>query len=307
MQDSMAQPGVHAFPGAMPAWKPLVGTVSAVILAALFLLAGVWKITDPIRASASLSQALVPRLFSLPLAIMLGISETVAGVMLLVPRFRRWGAWLSGALLVAFVIYVGWQYQALQGEDCSCFPWLKRTVGPGFFVGDGIMLLLAGLAGWWARPSESRRGAALVTAAVAVFALVSFGVHQVRSSTLSAPALITLEGKPFSMLSGRVFLYFFDPECTHCTAAARQMAGYRWKQTRIIAVPTRMPQFSAQFLQDTGLRASVSNDLQPLRKAFSFGDPPYGVALENGRRRASLIHFDEQEPRATLNKLGFID
>ena len=38
--------------------------------------------------------------------------------------------------------------------DCSCIPWLKRVVGPGFFIGDGVMLLLAFFAGLGARRSE---------------------------------------------------------------------------------------------------------------------------------------------------------
>ena len=31
----------------------------------------------------------------------------------------------------------------LQSKVPDCFPWLKRAVGPGFFVGDAIMLGLA--------------------------------------------------------------------------------------------------------------------------------------------------------------------
>ena len=43
-------------------------------------------------------------------------------------------------LLLVFLIYFGLHYQELRGMDCSCFPWLKRVVGPGFFIGDGAML-----------------------------------------------------------------------------------------------------------------------------------------------------------------------
>ena len=64
--------------------------------------------------------------------------------MILVPRLRRWGALVLGALLVAFMGYFAIHYNALRGADCSCFPWLKRVVGPGFFVGDAVMLLLSG-------------------------------------------------------------------------------------------------------------------------------------------------------------------
>ena len=43
-----------------------------------------------------------------------------------------------------------------------------------------------------------------------------------------------------------------------------------------------------------------------MKKAFPFGDPPYGVALENGRAKATLSRFDEKEPEAQLRQLGFI-
>src|SRR5260370_17084329 len=90
---------------------------------------------------------------SLPLTLALAVSETFAGVLILVPRFRRWGSILAGVLLVAFMIYIGINYGALVGKECSCFPWVKRTVGPGFFIADVLLLLPADLPGTWPTPS----------------------------------------------------------------------------------------------------------------------------------------------------------
>ena len=87
---------------------------------------------------------------------------------------------LSGALLVVFVAYFGLNYNALRGQDCSCFPWLKRAVGPGFFIGDGAMLALAVAAGAWARRAKGFRTVALIAGAVSVFAVVSYGVDIAR-------------------------------------------------------------------------------------------------------------------------------
>ena len=88
-------------------------------------------------------QAKVPESLGLAAALFFGIVETVGAVMILVPRLRRWGAVVLGALLLAFLGYFAIQYNTLRGADCSCIPWLKRVVGPGFFVGDGVMLLMA--------------------------------------------------------------------------------------------------------------------------------------------------------------------
>jgi len=36
-------------------------------------------------------------------------------------------------------------------------------------------------------------------------------------------------------------------------------------------------------------------------------DPPYGVALEHGRQKAAIVSFEENEPAATLRKIGFVE
>ena len=46
MDDSMAQSGSVLAPLEMPGWKSFVSGASAVLMSALFLVAGLWKITD---------------------------------------------------------------------------------------------------------------------------------------------------------------------------------------------------------------------------------------------------------------------
>jgi uncharacterized membrane protein YphA (DoxX/SURF4 family) len=302
----MAHAEIEAGSAELPRWKSWSGRLAAVILAMLFLIAGVWKITDPLAAAVRMTQAQIPNSLSLPMALVLGISEAFAGVLLLVPKLRRWGAWLAGVLLVAFVIYIGAYYNVLRGEECNCFPWIKRAVGPAFFIGDALMLLAAVLTGKWARPSEGKRSAAVVLGAVCVFALVSFGVVMVRQTGVRAPEYITVEGKPFSLHHGRVFLYFFDPECPHCDHGARELSKLNWGETAVIGVATQQPQFGREFMESAGLNGRLSSDVQKLRETFSFVDVPFGVALENGHQQASFTHFDEHEPADSLRKLGFV-
>lgn len=147
MDDTVAQARGHLSLGEMPAWKSILSLTFAVLLAIVFLVSGVWKIVDTYTAATLMIQAKVPGPLGIPAALGFGILETLAGVLLVVPRFRRWGAWLTAALLLAFMVYIGYHYQALRGQECSCFPWIKRSVGPGFFIGDGILLLMAGGAG----------------------------------------------------------------------------------------------------------------------------------------------------------------
>jgi len=293
----------------LPAWKKAIASTAAVLLALIFFSSGAWKLADPFRWSQFLSEFHVPAELALPGTIALGIAETLGAVLVLVPRFRRWGSWLLALLLVVFIAYIGANYSTLAGKDCSCFPIVKRTVGPGFFIGDGLMLSGAVLAGWWARRSENLRAALVILGAVAVFAGVSYGVNSVRESGIKAPPSITVDSKPFSLSDGRIFLFFYNPECMHCDAAARRMSKLNWKDTKVVAIPIQDPQFAAAFLRDTGLRAGTSNDLELLRGIFKFVDAPYGVVLERGHQKATIAAtaFEDPEPAATLRRMGYVE
>src|ERR1700734_1749334 len=208
----------------LPAWKKAIGGVCAVLLAILFFVSGAWKLTDPFVWSQALAEFRVMPALTLPGTLALGVAEMVGAGLILVPRFRRWGAWLLGLLLVVFIVYIGANYTALVGKDCTCFPLVKRAVGPAFFLEDGAMLLMAVGAGMWARRSDNLRGALVILGAVVVFAGASFGINLWHESGLKAPASITVDGKPFSLQQGKTFLFFYEPTCTHCEAAARRMA-----------------------------------------------------------------------------------
>jgi uncharacterized membrane protein YphA (DoxX/SURF4 family) len=304
----MAQAELAPAPTAeIAVWKQWSGALCAFALAVVFLVAGFWKLSDPLGTSARMVQALIPGKLALAVALLAGITEAFAGVLMVVPRWRRWGSWLCGLMLLAFMVYIGVNYSALAGEDCSCFPWLKRAVGPEFFISDALMLVAAVAAGFWSRPSESERQALLVLAAIAVFAGAVYGMTLARQTGIEAPRQLSVDGKAFELHQGRVFLYFFDPECSHCDAAARALKAHRWRGVRVVAVSTANPQWGAQFLSATGLKAGLSSDVEKLRAVFKFTDPPYGVALERGRQQAEFTFFDKVEPATGLKRLGWIE
>ena len=291
----------------LPVWKTRAGWLAAVLLAALFLASGLWKILDTQAWAQRITQLMLPSSLGVPLALVVGIAETLGAVLVLVPRFRRWGAILIGLLLLAFMGYFSLHYAALRGADCSCFPWVKRAVGPQFFLGDLAMLALAMLAGWWSHPSGSLRTIAVIAGAIAVFALVSYGVNEVRQSGTRAPASILVDGRPYDIAHGKYLLFFFNPACSHCFESAQRMAELDWGQTRVVAIPVEMPQYAPQFLADTGLKAVVTSDFEVLSRTFGYTAYPFGVAIENGREKAALARFDGTEPAATLRRLGFVE
>jgi hypothetical protein len=273
----------------------------------MFLLSGLWKITDVQGTAVRMVQAKVPESLGLAAALFFGIVETVGAVMILVPRLRRWGALVLGALLLAFLGYFAIQYDTLRGADCSCIPWLKRVVGPGFFVGDGVMLLMALFAGVGSRRPQGLRAVALIAAAVTVFAGVSYGVGAARQTGTRAPESILVDGRPYSLEHGKVFLLYFDPACMHCFESAQRMSKMHWGDTRVVGVPISQAQFATQFMQDTGFHMAITTDRDKLKEVFPYAGVPAGVAIENGRQKAALIKFDGEEPAATLKQLGLIN
>jgi uncharacterized membrane protein YphA (DoxX/SURF4 family) len=293
-------------PVELPAWKARAGWFAAVLLAALFFSSGLWKILDTEAWAQRITELALPGSLAVPLALAVGTAETLGAVLVLVPRFRRWGAILIGLLLVAFMGYFAIHYTALRGADCSCFPWAKRVVGPEFFLGDLAMLVLALVAGWWARPSGGVRAILAIAGAIAAFALVTYGVNEARQSGVKAPASILVDGRAYSLAHDKYLLFFFNPACSHCFESAQRMAKLDWGQTRIVAIPVEMPQFAAQFLTDTGLKAVVTSDFDLLSRTFGYTAYPFAVAIDNGREKTALRRFDSTEPAATLRRLGFV-
>jgi uncharacterized membrane protein YphA (DoxX/SURF4 family) len=309
---------VGPFPSSLdtPAWKATLNHIAAFLTALLFIAAGGLKILLPFEVQRMMENLHVYSSVSLPFTLALGTVELFTGIMLLIPRFRRWGGIIASLLLISFMGYIGLNYNALVGQDCSCIPWLKRAVNIWFFPEDAAMLIVSSVAALWAKPSYSKRGAAVILGACAVFAAISFGAALTHQSGTKAPDTILVKGQPYSLQNGRVFIFFFDPECSHCVAAAKAMATYTWKSdVRVVGVPTKVPKWAEPLLKDPearlelfdGFKGVTTPDLAKLKAVFP-GDTPYAVALENGRSIGMVTHYEENdEPRPTLKKLGFIE
>lgn len=306
MNDSMAHPGEGLASLTLPGWKTALSWTAAALLAILFMASGLWKAMDPQGWAQRIAEMKVPEPLSLPAALACGMAEMLGAVLVLVPRFRRWGAILIGLLLLAFMAYFALNYNALRGADCSCFPWIKRVVGPEFFLGDGLMLLLAACAGVWSRPPGGLRSALVIAGVVAVFAFVSYGVEAARQTGVKAPETVAVNGQPYALGRGKVLLFFFNPMCMHCFDSAKRMSTMQWNDTRIVAIPVEQAIYADSFLKETGLKAVVTSDFAKLKDTFAYKAYPFAVALENGREKAALAQFENDEPRATLQKLGFI-
>ncbi len=292
----------------MPAWQKIASHIGAVLVAIIFLAAGLAKATMPFQFQQMMEQLKVPSWGSLPLVFGLGVVETAAGLLVLIPKYRRIGGWMIVGLLVIFMGYIGINYQALVGQDCSCFPWLKRAVNPAFFAEDGAMLVAALAAAWFSQKSAGLKLPAIALVAALVFSGASLGYNNLHQSGIQVPLNITVEGKPYNIRKGHIFLWFFDPQCSHCEDAAKHMSTYKWKSdVTVISFPTQQPQWADGFLHDTKFTSKVSSDIVEMRKLFVFNYPPYGVVLDDGRVKGIVQSYDAPQPEADLRKYGLIE
>ena len=285
-----------------------MGLAAAVAMAILWFTAGLWKLSDISGWQLKLTQLLVPVNLSLVGTLAVGIAEVTAGVLLLRPAWRRWGGWLSSALLVGFMVYMAVNYQTLQGEDCSCFPWLERAVGPAFFWSDAAMLAASLLAVRFSSPPTDIRRAGMALAGVAAFAAIMLGADSLEpESDLATAGPITVDGVPYDLEGGRIFLFFFNPSCIHCLHAGQTMAKYTWR-VDFVGVPTQDPDWAPGFVEDAGLSdVRLSPDIETLRETFEFQDVPFGALLEDGTVLDRLIFWEEPALSDTLRLHGFID
>ncbi|MCW5963244.1 MAG: DoxX family membrane protein [Bryobacterales bacterium] len=307
-EDALAEP--------LPAWKRTGSHIAAVLLAVVFLASGGYKMLMPLDAAERLTQVLIPGNLSVAAAVVLAVTEVFAAVMLLIPRYRRFGAAIMLAMLVAFCIYVGVNFDRLQGEDCGCFPLVKRAVGPVFFITNFVMIALAVLAGLWASRASRWLLPQPLRTSIAVFALLSVlsvgsaTWASARESGLEAPATLRVNGEVMQLAEAPTFLYLYDPECAHCLQSAKMMATWNWGTTRVIAVPTVNPDWGQILLDDSGFKAELAKDpedVKALRGIFEFANPPYGVALKRGRARITVRYAEfTPELEGKLRAEGFL-
>lgn len=291
-------------------WKGAVGWFCALAMALLWLVAGLWKLTDISGWQIKLNQLLVPAALTLPATLAVASSEVFAGLLLLRPHWRRLGGLISLALLLVFMAYVGVNYNTLRGEDCSCFPWLERAVGPAFFWSDAAMALLAALAAVFAPKMSALKGARNLLIGVLMLAAAALAWDKMQPAAgADVPATIIVEGEEYQLREGKKLIYFFNPTCLHCLDVGIALSKYDL-QVPFLGVPTQDFDYAGGFLNDAGLAGKVrlTPDLDKLKESFPFDDVPYAAAIEDGRvlHRFPMIELEEPEMGAKLKELGIV-
>ena len=237
-------------------------------MAFLWFTAGLWKLIDISGWQLKLTQLLVPvNLSLLGDAYVVGIAEVAAGVLLLRPAWRRLGR--------LAVLRASCGIHGLHGSelpDPARRGLLLLSVA-GASRRPGLLLERRGNASCFpcslcvsrVLPRDFRR-AALAVAGVAAFAAIMLGVDRLApESEVVAVGPITVDGSPYELDKGKIFLFFFNPSCMHCLDAGQTMAKYSW-EVDFVGVPTQDPDWGPGFVEDAALsNVRLSPDVATLR------------------------------------------
>jgi peroxiredoxin len=114
------------------------------ILAAVFVVSGISKLFDLSGAQAAMRSFGVPESMTRAGGILLPIVEIAIAVLLIPEASARWGALLALALLVVFIIGVGYNLARGRKFDCHCFGQLTTSeIGPSTLIRNIVLAVLA--------------------------------------------------------------------------------------------------------------------------------------------------------------------
>lgn len=128
------------------------------LLAAVFALSGVAKISDGASSRRAVSDFGVPARLVAPVALLVPCAELATAAALLPTASARWGALGALALLGALSAAVAVQLARGRRPDCHCFGRLRSTpVGRSTLLRNGVLAAVAGFVAWGGWDEAGRR------------------------------------------------------------------------------------------------------------------------------------------------------
>ena len=236
--------------------------IARLCLAAVFIVAGVAKLTDRSGTRQALTDFAVPHRLAGPLLFLLPTAELATAIALVFPTTARWGAASGLVLLALFVVGLTRVLRRGEAPDCHCFGQLHSKPASWTTVARNLVLALPAayvtLAGpgpsltSWVASTDTTDLWLIVTASLASIATATSVLlwrenHRLRSTdgrVAAAPRQIGALAPQFSLPSaaGRVvnlqdllvddracILTFVSPGCGPCAELLPELA--RWHDT----------------------------------------------------------------------------
>ena len=295
--------------------RRILGWVLALALAAIFGLAGGWKLYDPGLAARQQVALGLPAEWATPLVVLLGSVELLTAALVLVPSLRRSGAALATGLTVLFLLYVGINYSRVQGKECGCLPGRSGGINATFFLEDGLLLAAAAASvALSSRTAWTARRAAGLGMALVLLAGVGW-----TSSRLDKPLFASSRPLVLQMMdrsgklqqhgysSGdRFLIYFENPACANCLFAAQTMSKLSF-QVPFVVLPSDELKTTYTYLDGVGLRnAQVAADYEAMVSRLRVERIPSLFLMDGSEPRALVVDFKEPNLSRRLRELGVL-
>lgn len=185
--------------------------IARVLLAVVFVVAGVAKLIDSAGSRASIGAFGVPAFLARPLALLLPLLELACAAALMSVTFAWWGATSALAMLLVFMAAIAINLMRGRRPDCHCFGQLHSSpIGWTTLSRNAALAGLAAFVAWQGRGSSgrsvvdwpgglSRSDIVVLGLATAVAALASLGlwalVHVLRQNGRFLLRLEAIEAK----------------------------------------------------------------------------------------------------------------
>jgi thiol-disulfide isomerase/thioredoxin len=195
-------------------------------LALVFLVAGVAKLADRAGSRRALRGFGLPAGWAAPLGVALPAAEIVVAVGLLVPGTAPWAALGALALLLVFVVGIGYNLARGRSPECHCFGRLHSApAGRGTLVRNLVLAAVSALVIWreWWRPDRAGPLARPGTVSVAEVVVVAVVVVVLAALVVQGWLLLELVRQ-----NGRLLLRIDALEAAaggHREHVARRAAG----------------------------------------------------------------------------------
>jgi peroxiredoxin/uncharacterized membrane protein YphA (DoxX/SURF4 family) len=132
----------------------MILVLGKVLLAAVFAVAAVGKLTDPSGSRQAVTDFSVPRAIAPAIAVLLPIVELGAAVLLLTSAWAWYGAIAAGSLLVLFSVAIAVSLIRGRKPDCHCFGQIAAgPIGWPTLLRNLALTSVAGFVAWTGRES----------------------------------------------------------------------------------------------------------------------------------------------------------
>lgn len=136
----------------------IVLLIARLLLAGVFLTAGIAKLMDRAGSRRAVEDFGVPSSLASPLGILLPVAELATAIALIPNSSARWGAVSALSLLAVFIAGIGINLARGRQPDCHCFGQIHSApAGWATLIRNGVLAAVAGFVLWqgWDDPGSS--------------------------------------------------------------------------------------------------------------------------------------------------------